>query len=419
MASQHPLGLPQGAAPPAGKVGSNLEASPPGALGAHPLGTPPQPPVAASAVEQFIRRPLNITHPTASTVAQSSVGLAQLAAAGSLKACAKLADRLLPAASPADALVIRWHKINALLRLRTYRVAADELAALGDLDAPIYSYEAHGALYPGQRGSMVPFSLYLLRAQMPHYLNDSTNALDALLALNAKCAAAAHAASARDEPPSVRAPNSFAHAPNCRAARIALANLYIARRDWQLAIAELESLAAGASGAAADGPAGAGSALDDALSLLGRMHLQVGNLAAAESAFGRLECAVVGAESSAGVHVNRGLLAMAQGEYSLAHDAFNAALLLEPSSAVAANNRAVCSLHLSRIGEAIGSLEDFLRADPVGHLEPTLVANLQAMYELHSDTVASARRTLEQLVALVGAEDFNLQLQAQARPGAP
>jgi Flp pilus assembly protein TadD len=143
----------------------------------------------------------------------------------------------------------------------------------------------------------------------------------------------------------------------------------------------------------------------------------VGNLTAAESAFGKSECLLTDTDSHAPVRVNRGLLAMAQGDYALARDEFGAALELEPSSSIAANNRAVCLLHLCQIGEAIGALEDFLRADPVKHLDSTLVGNLAAMYELHSDaSSAAARRVLDQLVAMVGADDFEL---AQLRPAGP
>lgn len=102
---------------------------------------------------------------------------------------------------------------------------------------------------------------------------------------------------------------------------------------------------------------------------------------------------------------------MGRGDFEKGRDEFEAALALRPGCAVAANNHAVCDLHLSRIGFAIASLEDFIRADPVSRLDPTVVANLAAMYELHSDSAATMRRTLEQLVALVGADDFELQLQ--------
>jgi hypothetical protein len=65
----------------------------------------------------------------------------------------KLADRLLPVASPSDALIIRLHKASALLRVRAFRAAAEEVAALGDLDSPSYSYKAHAASYSGKHGA--------------------------------------------------------------------------------------------------------------------------------------------------------------------------------------------------------------------------------------------------------------------------
>lgn len=396
VAASHPLG---GGAPPVPAAGGAPMA---------PGPPPPAAPVAsASAVELFLGRSLHWRKPTDASVPQSAAGLAQLAAAGAWVALARLADRLAPTAEPAHALQIRFQKVTALLRVRNYRAAADELAALGDLDAPAYSFEAHPTLYPGQRGessramlslagclrwraarsrcrcrspsyraarawprrctdqrasrahgqasargthapptlpattapdqpaagSMVPFGLRIVAAQAGHPAHgeglsraaaaaataapdSSSRALNALLLLVDRCAAAAAAAvsgsapaPAGSPPPGQPAhagvhpssnPNSLALEANGRAAAIALANLYIQRREYHLAIAQLEALAAStAPGCArakvpageppaaggvggADGvggraqPAGEeGDVLTEPLSLLGRLQLQV------------------------------------------------------------------------------------------------------------------------------------------------
>lgn len=136
--------------------------------GAHPLGggagdeavralPPPPAPAPAlatgNAVELFLGQALHWRKPTDASVAQSLDGIAELASCGAWHAVAKLAERLLPTAHPELALALRQHRITALLRVRNYRAASDELAALGDLDAPALSYEAHAELYPGRHGA--------------------------------------------------------------------------------------------------------------------------------------------------------------------------------------------------------------------------------------------------------------------------
>lgn len=122
---------------------------------------------------------------------------------------------------------------------------------------------------------MVPFALHILRAQLPYYMGDTATALDALLALVARCDSArqlregsrAHAAAsaglggAEEEGPTE---TGFDHPHNERAAKLALANLHIVRGDVELAIALLSELAA--------------RRADDLalMSMLGRLHLQVG-----------------------------------------------------------------------------------------------------------------------------------------------
>lgn len=134
---------------------------------------------------------------------------------------------------------------------------------------------------------MVPFGLRILQAQSAHFLGDSTHALNALLLLASRCSAAAAAARAQ-EPPAGPLPNSLALGVNGRAVAMALANLYVLRGEFQLAIAELEgqlalappvppAVAAGGAGDAADGGSGADAPPDvssEPLSLLGRLHLQ-------------------------------------------------------------------------------------------------------------------------------------------------
>ncbi|VDP91154.1 unnamed protein product [Echinostoma caproni] len=67
-----------------------------------------------------------------------------------------------------------------LIRIRNYEVAERELATFGTLDAPNVYFESAPDLYPGRSGSIIPFSLRLVHAELPFHLGRSEQALDRL-----------------------------------------------------------------------------------------------------------------------------------------------------------------------------------------------------------------------------------------------
>lgn len=54
--------------------------------------------------------------------------------------------------TPVQELNFATYHLLALMKLRNYGAAVDELAALGDLDAPHYSYDEYPSVYPGKSG---------------------------------------------------------------------------------------------------------------------------------------------------------------------------------------------------------------------------------------------------------------------------
>ena len=198
-----------------------------------------------------------------------------LGAAGSWRASAALAERLLSYSHPVDTLLrLRWLHVVALLKLREYARADREMSLLGDLRGAGYTYERYPGVYPGKTGSMVPFSLLLLQATLPSYSGNHEQALAQLYAL----LATVEEASMREQ----------------RSVILAIVNVYCALHDYLNAIAHLERLIASIpanvndaseDAMAVDGDgASEGARLAELLSLLGRLQLQQGNLAAAEDA---------------------------------------------------------------------------------------------------------------------------------------
>ncbi|BBN17989.1 hypothetical protein Mp_7g18580 [Marchantia polymorpha subsp. ruderalis] len=88
---------------------------------------------------------------------------------------------------PDEQLVYSTYHVLALMKLRSYAVAAEELAAIGDLKSKKFRYEHHGDMYPGKTGSMVPFALRWLHAELPHRLGHTTTTIDHLYDLLAHC----------------------------------------------------------------------------------------------------------------------------------------------------------------------------------------------------------------------------------------
>lgn len=139
--------------------------------------------------------------------------------------------------TPVQELNFATYYLLALMKLRNYGAAVDELAALGDLDAPHYSYDEYPSVYPGKSGlisfckiywvgchscapcrlysfadiedrvvqdllgyhyikavhntcfagSMVPFALRWMRAELPHRTGQTATTMERLYALFAFC----------------------------------------------------------------------------------------------------------------------------------------------------------------------------------------------------------------------------------------
>ena len=397
-----------------------------------PLSPPPPPPPPPpqpyayqpppDVVETFLGRPAPPRQHTETSVPQSLEGVLTLAKAGAWRAATHLSERLLAHSHPVDVLLqLRWYHIVALLRLRENSKAEREIALLGDLRSPGYNYEKYPAVYPSQTGSMVPFALHVLHALLPSYSGNHDQALSRLYALLDVETTAAEAE---------RAGGPLPRLAERAQGVLALVNVLCAVYDYPNAVTHLEQLigavqqqqpsgAAAAATPPADGPqegfGAAGEAtpptLTHLLSLLGRLQLQLGNLEAADDAFSRLECLLRAPDETAAVRINRGLLAVANSQYEPALAEFKAALEMEPSSVLAANNLAVCQLYCCHLSEAVGTLESQLKADPKGSMHPTLVANLANLYQMTSPGAAQnfrdAKPTLEKIVQATAADDFD------------
>ena len=194
---------------------------------------------------------------------------------------------------PHERLAVRHARLVAFMRLRKYDFANAELEEIGELDRAQYCYETYSAAYPdGRTGSFVPFSLRVLKAEMPARLSSEPTAvdetIDALLGLRSFCreqqAADVGAETAWRSREDLITDRLVAHATAAQEVEKALG---LMKEQADLRPVEQQS---------------------QWLSKLGRVYLQYGQLAAAEDAFSRAEAYSSGGDDEDIAHELNGAL---------------------------------------------------------------------------------------------------------------
>ncbi|KAK8490208.1 hypothetical protein V6N12_011357 [Hibiscus sabdariffa] len=79
---------------------------------------------------------------------------------------------------PHDHLIYLSYNVLALTKLRRFTDASADLDSLHDFNSHHYKYESYPQLYPSRSGSMVPFSLRFIHAQLPFKLGNRQEGLD-------------------------------------------------------------------------------------------------------------------------------------------------------------------------------------------------------------------------------------------------
>ena len=76
---------------------------------------------------------------------------------------------------------------------------------------------------------------------------------------------------------------------------------------------------------------------------------------------------------------------------------------------IAANNYAICCLHLRRIREAISTIEVLLQSDPPRHAIDPIIFNICTMYDLSCapDTSTAKKKALQEVMATYHVDDLH------------
>ncbi|KAL0969286.1 hypothetical protein UPYG_G00225030 [Umbra pygmaea] len=358
---------------------------------------------------------------TANSVEQSFLGLKQLISTKNWRAAVDLTGRLLtahgqgygkagqPTSHTTDTLQLWFVRLALLTKLSLFPNAEMELDPFGNLDQPDLYYEYYPTTYPGRRGSMVPFSMRVLHAELPQYLAKPQESLDRLHSMRAVCQTILknlEQGFAEDGSMiSLTQENRKASLQlwRSRLSRVlySMANCLLMMKDYVLAVDIYQSIIQYEP-----------QQKVQLLSGIGRIFLQIGDIKTADKYFLDVEKACL--ERGSGpidtcVLMNRAFVYLSQNNYSEAHSSFSEVLKVDPKNPVANNNAAVCLLYLGRLKESLRQLEGLVQQDPALYLHESVLFNLTTMYELESSRSTQKKQALLESVACREGDSFNTQ----------
>ncbi|CAH8603991.1 unnamed protein product [Schistosoma bovis] len=330
-------------------------------------------------------------------------------------------------------------RLALLVRTQNYKLAEHEFATFHNMEAPNFYFEYFPQRYPGRTGSIIPFSLRLLHAELPFNLNRTNEALDRLyylLAIIGRIQSNLEKGFREDgsisEPDLVYRQASL-NLWTARKIRVlsSCLSIFLHKLDYQSALNIVRQL----THLCSDNQV----VLRGFCSLLGRVHLQFGDLQTAKALFDR---SLPNAEFPLGYKLqllilqnfHNALLSIGKGEYEEARMFFETVLQLDPTNVAAANNLAICSLYVGRLSKSIEVLEDLtttgLTSQPINNLgvittastftgfstpfmfnarcrrfclHDVMISNLAVLYEVESDLATLKKvNLLKKLIEISG-----------------
>ncbi|KAG6933077.1 trafficking protein particle complex 12 [Chelydra serpentina] len=357
----------------------------------------------------------------ANSVEQSFVGLKQLINSKNWRAAVDLCGRLLtahgqgygknglPTNHTTDSLQLWFVRLALLVKLNLFQNAEVEFEPFGNLDQPDLYYEYYPHVYPGRKGSMVPFSMRILHAELEQYLGNPQESLDRLHSMKTICTKILENLEqglAEDgSMTNITQENRQASVElwRSRLGRVmySMANCLLMMKDYVLAVDAYHTVI---KYYPEQDP--------QLLSGIGRIFLQIGDIKTAEKYFQDVEKMSQkwdGLQHQIMILMNRAFLHLGQNNFAEAHSAFTDILRIDPANAVANNNAAVCLLYLGKLKDSLRQLEGMVQQDPKHYLHESVLFNLTTMYELESSRSMQKKQALLEAVAVKEGDSFNTQ----------
>ncbi|XP_075985558.1 trafficking protein particle complex subunit 12 [Anticarsia gemmatalis] len=329
-------------------------------------------------------------------VSRDEAGLRELLRTGYLRAAINLTAVLLSAAGQGVGRMHRptkhtprslqlWlTRFAVMSRIKLHDPLLKEAEPFGDFNKPDMFYEFYPESYEGRTGSLVPFSLRLLVAELPQQVGKPEEAIDRLYAMldviktmlsnlqEGKSEDGSCNITEQDKAESVRLWTG-------RETRVlhSIVNCAIAMKDYRQAARILHTL---------QDSAASPTLKRASASALCRVWLLAGHVRAATA------CLELAREARHHIcptpdvreYVDLGLIDIAHGKYQDAYNNFARAADQEPTNIMVANNLSVCLLYMGRLKEAIAVLQKAINSDPERGLNESLLINLCTLYELES-----------------------------------
>ncbi|XP_051502171.1 trafficking protein particle complex subunit 12-like [Myxocyprinus asiaticus] len=359
---------------------------------------------------------------SANSVEQNFLGLKRLISTKNWRAAVDLTGRLLtahgqgygksgqPTNHTTDSLQLWFVRLALLVKLNLFQNAELEFEPFGNLDHPNLYYEYYPTVYPGRRGSMVPFSMRILHAELPQYLQKPQETLDRLHRIKSVCLkilSNLQEGLAEDgSMVNLKQQNRQASLQLWRSrlsrAMYSMANCLLMMKDYVLAVETYKSIIEYEP-----------EQKVQLLSGIGRIFLQIGDIRTAKKYFQDVEKACqskgITPNEDTSVLMNRAFVYLSQNNYTDAHTCFSSTLKTDPKNPVASNNAAVCLLYLGRLKESLGQLESRVHQDPALYLHESVLFNLTTMYELESSRSMQKKQALLEATACREGDSFNIQ----------
>ncbi|XP_071999607.1 trafficking protein particle complex subunit 12 isoform X2 [Engystomops pustulosus] len=361
---------------------------------------------------------------TANSVEQTFLGLKQLLNSKNWRAAVDLSGRLLsahgqgygksgqPTNHTTDSLQLWFLRLSLLVKLGLFQNAEVEFEPFKNLDQPDLYYEYYPHVYPGRRGSMVPFSMRILHAELRQYLGCPQETLDRLHSMKTICLKILDNLEKgfAEDGSMITMTSSNRQASvqlwRSRLGRLmySMANCLLMMKDYVLAVDAYHTVMEYYP-----------KQEPQLLSGIGRIFLQIGDIKTAEKYFQDVEKVIQNLtnkddpDKKIMVLMNRAFLHLGQNNFSEAHKFFTEVLTLDPTNTVANNNAAVCLLYLGKLKDSLRHLEGLVQQDPKHYLHESVLFNLTTMYELESSRSMQKKQALLEAVAVKEGDSFNTQ----------
>ncbi|KAA0711509.1 Trafficking protein particle complex subunit 12 [Triplophysa tibetana] len=359
---------------------------------------------------------------SANSVEQNFLGLKRLISTKNWRAAVDLTGRLLtahgqgygksgqPSNHNTDSLQLWFVRLALLVKLNLFQNAELELEPFGNLEHPNLYYEYYPTVYPGRRGSIVPFSMRVLHAELPQYLQKPQETLDRLHGIKSVCQKIlsnlqegfAEDGSMINLTQENRQASIQLWRSRLSRVMYSMANCLLMMKDYVLAVEVYQSIIEYEP-----------EQKVQLLSGIGRIFLQIGDIRTADKYFLEVEkaCELKGKspDEDTSVLMNRAFVHLSQNNYTDAHECFSSVLKIDPKNPVANNNAAVCLLYLGRLKESLGQLESLVHKDPALYLHESVLFNLTTMYELESSRSTQKKQALLEAAACREGDSFNIQ----------